>query len=713
MKLRYALVILLAAGSLKAQIGQADWATAVPKNFSEPAWLDQGLVFVGNWEPLVFRRRHGANLPVDLKQQYLREHTEATVVALKRAGVNMILTHFYKTGLKAERDDVALAKKLGVLCHKHGLKLGTYIGGTMFAETLLRDVPEAKNWVRYDEHGEPVRYGSQTYRYRPDFNDPAYVEYMKKVIRVAIEDVKTDLIHFDNFALISPPATGDTPEINRRFRAFLAKKYTPEQLKQRLGFSDISAVTVPTWDGIAHPAAISPIGDPLIQEWIDFRCQDLADYYRKLADYIRQLNPKVVVEINPHGIFGTNRAFLNGIHHARLVRHGSVFWSEEPNEAQVTPDGILISKIRSLKMARHLDETMFIYTGPQRANPRTRSYRLLMAESMAFNRNCLGDVGSPLSAPQLPGDAKHYIRFYLDHNGPLFAATKDVADVAILRSFPSMAYNSIGPQLETTLMEQVLIQYKIPFTYVFDSDLGDLSRYRAVILADQESLSDKAVEQLRNYVRNGGGLVATGQTSLYNDWRRRRADYGLADVLHLHLRIGGRVPSQLHFYRSPAEAPPLEQRSRFGQGRVAYVAAVTPARPIPNVARMGASGFRHDYWRLPRNARQIVAAIRYAAGSPFSVEFGDAPLTTVMQLTDKRDGSERLLHWINYQLQSPVSATPVTVAVPPGKRVTGVQLFSPDREATSLKFSVRDGRASFTLPALEVYEIAALRLANR
>ena len=52
--------------------------------------------------------------------------------------------------------------------------------------------------MRYDEHGDAVRYGEQTYRYRPDFNHPGYVEYMKKVVRVAIEDVKTDLIHFDN-----------------------------------------------------------------------------------------------------------------------------------------------------------------------------------------------------------------------------------------------------------------------------------------------------------------------------------------------------------------------------------------------------------------------------------------------------------------------------------------------------------------------------------
>jgi hypothetical protein len=690
--------LLIPCATAEAQIGNATWATPVPKDFEEPAWWNQGVVFVGNWEPLVFRLRHWPELPVDVAEQYRREHTEETVIKLKEMGVNMILTHFYKTGLDSDREDIEVAKQLGVLCRKHGLKLGTYIGGTIFAETLLRDVPEAKNWIRYDEHGDPVRYGEQTDRYRPDFNHPGYVEHMKKVIRVAIEEVKTDLIHMDNHALIAPPWTGNSPEVNRRFREFLAKKYTAAQLKDRFGFSDIRAVTVPSWHGIARPAAISPIGDPLIQEWVDFRCQDFAEYYGKISDYARSLNPSVVMELNPHGIYGSNRAFLNGVDHARLVRHGSVFWSEEPNEAQVDENGILVSKIRSMKLARSLDQMLFSYTGPQRANPATRSYRLLMAESMAFNRNSLGDIGGPLNAYDLPEDARKYIRFYRDNNRH-FASTSVVADVAVLRSFPSMAMNSLAPHLDTTLVEQVLIQHKIPFTYVFDQDLGDLSKYRALILASQEALSDRAVEQIREYVRRGGGLFATGHTSLYNDWRRVRSEYGLADVLKIRV--------------SPSRALPAEGRGSFGQGRFAYLPAVMPAHPIQDMTSIGAAGFGNSYWMLPKNAGQIASAIRYAAGGPLSAEFEGAPLTTVMELTDKADGSERILHWLNYKLGYPAGGASVTVAAPGGKKVKAVRLLSPDRDgASTVTFTAEQGRVRFALPSLEVYNVAILEISN-
>jgi hypothetical protein len=697
--------VLFISAIAEAQIGSATWATTVPKNFAEPAWWDQGVVFVGNWEPLIFRRRQGRELPVNYEELYEREHTEETVLKLKQAGVNLIITHFYKAGLEAEREDVEYTKRLAELCHKHGMKIGTYIGGTIFAETLLRDVPEAREWIRRDEHGEPIRYGDQTYRYRPDFNHPGYVEFMKRVIRVAIEDVKTDLIHFDNHALIAPPWTGDTPEINRRFREFFKRKYTPQQLKDRLGFSDISAVTVPTWQGVSQPSAMSPINDPLIQEWIDFRCQDFAEYYGKLAEYIRQLNPNVVVELNPHGIYGTNRAFLNGIDHARLLPHGSVFCSEEPNEAHVDAQGDLVSKIRSLKLARSLEQTLFIYTGAQRADKPTRSYRLLMAEAMAFNRNCFGDIGSPLVAYDLPEDALHYIRFYHQQDGHL-AATHDVADVAVLRSFPSMAYNSLGPQLETTLVEQTLIQYKVPFTYVFDQGLRDLSRFKAVVLTNQESLSDKAVELLTAYVRNGGAVLATGRTSLYNDWRRRRPDFGLADVLDVHYREG-RLPEN--------------HRNKFGRGHAVYLPAIVSADQIAGLetpadavaSPLGMTGFGSKYWKPAKNAAEIVDALRWLTGSPFSVEFNNAPLTTVMNFTERNDGRERVVHWLNYALGSPVDAAELTVATGPGRRVRSVQLLSPDTQGEkTIEFHQQGDRVAFRLPSLEVYEMAVLRFAE-
>ncbi|MEB2363089.1 MAG: beta-galactosidase trimerization domain-containing protein [Bryobacteraceae bacterium] len=670
--------------------------------FKEPEWWDRGVVFVGNWEPLNVRLRYGRDavtggeLPVNVIDRYMREHSEETVLKLKEAGVNLIIAHFYKMGLEADREEIELTRKLGELCHKHGMKLGVYIGDTIYADTMLRDNPKAREWLLYMENGDSVRYGGQTFRHRVDFNHPGYVEHIKNVIRVAVEEVKADLIHFDNVLRGRPPFTGNTPEINRRFHEFLRGKYTPEQLKQRFGFSDISNVRVPSWSGIADPAGVTIITDPMVQEWTDFRCHDLADYYGKLAAHIRSLNPNVIVELNPHGINGSNRAFLSGVDHARLVQHGSVFWTEEANDAEVDPQGILVSKIRSLKVGRSLNRTVFIkcrFVNDPSTRVAGSSYKLRMAEAMAFNRNCLGDVGKPLDVYEMPEAARSFVRFYHEQNR-LFQGTRNVADVAVLRSFASMAYNSVEPHRDTMLIEQVLIQNKVPFDIIFDQQIENLGRYKAVILGSQECLPEKAIEKIREYVRNGGGLVATGHTSLFTDWRRVRREYALSDVLGIRLRTGRELP--------------MAQRRAFGKGRAAYIPTVVAAKPLPPASTWGTRGFDRRFWHLPRNAEEIMVALRYAAGSAFSVEFTGAPLTTVAELTEQAAGT-RILHWINYKRGAVVPPVEVTMAVPEGRKVGGVEAISPDREGWQvLEFQTEGGRIRFRMPQLETYNLAVV-----
>jgi hypothetical protein len=122
------------------------------------------------------------------------------------------------------------------------------------------------------------------------------------------------------------------------------------------------------------------------------------------------------------------------------------------------------------------------------------------------------------------------------------------------------------------------------------------------------------------------------------------------------------------------------------------------------------AGFTSRFWALPKNSEQILAAIRYAAGGAFSVEFAGAPPTAVMELTEKRDGSERALHWVNYQLDSAVEPVEVALVVPEEKTVARVVLLSPDRGGEQpLRFKVERGRILFRMPRLETYSVAVVK----
>jgi hypothetical protein len=96
-----------------------------------------------------------------------------------------------------------------------------------------------------------------------------------------------------------------------------------------------------------------------------------------------------------------------------------------------------------------------------------------------------------------------------------------------------------------------------------------------------------------------------------------------------------------------------------------------------------------------------------------AAEFESAPLTTVMELTEKTDGSARMLHWVNYKPGTKVLPANVTVAVPRAARVTGVELFSPDHAPRRAQFTTASGRVRFTLAAPEVYEMAVISLAKQ
>jgi hypothetical protein len=79
---------------------------------------------------------------------------------------------------------------------------------------------------------------------------------------------------------------------------------------------------------------------------------------------------------------------------------------------------------------------------------------------------------------------------------------------------------------------QALVEARIPFEMADDRqmDAQHIGRYRVLVLPDIAALSDKQCQQIRDFVNAGGRIVATGETSLYDELGKRRANFGLADL---------------------------------------------------------------------------------------------------------------------------------------------------------------------------------------
>jgi hypothetical protein len=426
----------------------------------------------------------------------------------------------------------------------------------------------------------------------------------------------------------------------------------------------------------------------------------LSLYYEEMADYIHSLNSAAVVESNPsHGLAGFNTYWSQGVDYPRLLAPTQAVWTEEGNAATVTSQGILVSKIRTYKMATHLGNKIFTYTGVSYSGPEQNEtqMKLEMAEAMTYNRQCLGMIGGVLSTQDLPASARKYVRFFTE-NFHFYRDVETVADVAVLHSFQSLAFNNGQPYDSTWLFEQALIQAKVPFNVVFD--LKDLSRYRVLVLGDQECLADGEMEWIRQCVANGLGLVATGLTSLYTPERKLRRDFGLADLCKIHAQRLHEGEPVTDFIRP---GPPI--RSGWMKGRVVYIPEVKPSIPRPIDEPMTSK-----YWKLPVNWAELIGSVQWAAGRGLSLEV-QAPLTITAELLHQKEAGALVLHLINYDAARHPSVKDIHVRLETRKigKVKQVSLSSPDlEEVHSLPFSETGDQVRFSVPLLETYNIVTV-----
>ena len=78
-----------------------------------------------------------------------------------------------------------------------------------------------------------------------------------------------------------------------------------------------------------------------------------------------------------------------------------------------------------------------------------------------------------------------------------------------------------------------LVRARIPYLPVHIDDV-ESSAFRLLILPNIGALSDAQCGGIRRFVEKGGSMVATGQTSLYDEWGDPRPDFALADLFGAH-----------------------------------------------------------------------------------------------------------------------------------------------------------------------------------
>lgn len=301
-------------------------------------------------------------------------------------------------------------------------------------------------------------------------------------------------------------------------------------------------------DGTNRTDAIPPranLDDIAYREYLVWRGERLEQHYAKLQQRLKAANPNAVVmtwTVNA-GRYGH---FLHSPR-AMPTRMNQLFdlpmqewWQDETNFGASVAPAFGAAYIRAVAGDRPAASEAYLMS---RGNPYgTDSFpkhERITRNLHAMTNGCvcaeaLGWTGHRESVVAAFDVVKQREAF-LTHTEPLPWAALLVSEQT--RQF--YAYRDIADRFLPHVfgMFRVAMEEHFPLTLINDWDVAaPFAKYKVLILAGAAALSDSQCVAIREFVRAGGGLVVTGETSLCDELGRPRKDFALADLLGVSYR---------------------------------------------------------------------------------------------------------------------------------------------------------------------------------
>ena len=337
-----------------------------------------------------------------------------------------------------------------------------------------------------------------------------------------------------------------------------------------------------------------------------------------------------------------------------------------------------------------------------------------------------------------------------------FVNQSSVTNLGVLLSEQTNAfYKAPGGADNTEFMEgmyKALLDGRFLFDFVHEDKLTPeaLSKYRALILPNSACLNDAQCQALRTYADNGGSLLGTFETAMYDEHGQPRAESGLSDVFGIQ-RAGLRVaPNGNSAYaRIERDHPILEgfTGTKLLPLSEYYIPLKAIANPVLTVLppypafppEMVYARITHTDQPAIVLSEQAVSRRAFIPGdidrSHWRSQDGDlsrllgnvirwilngtAPVTVegegIAELFAWKTDSGHALHILNYTNPNmlrgwmthnyPIGGQRIHFALPAGTSVTRVQLLRAGKPAP---FTRKGNVIEFTIPQVVDYEVAAI-----
>jgi len=300
------------------------------------------------------------------------------------------------------------------------------------------------------------------------------------------------------------------------------------------------------------------------------------------------------------------------------------------------------------------------------------------------------------------------------------------------------------------------VESRIPFNLADERQLEPdfISRYRVLVLPNVAALSDKQCAQLRDYVEKGGSIVATHETSLFDEWGKPRANFALAElfgcdyagktdqrVQNSYLTVHGPHPLTAGFDDAPRIMAGTKLVHVRPHGAVSAPLTLVPSYPdlpmervftnvrqtdtpmvyLRNVGRGRVVYFPFDldrcFWETSNQDHLALLrnAVLWAAGTNQPMTVKGPGMVDVSYWRQKDSVTAHLVNLTNPMAMKgymreilPMGPYSVSLELPPGRAVKAVRLLEAGTPARTRNDA---GRLLVEVPRITVHEVIAVDLA--
>jgi hypothetical protein len=307
---------------------------------------------------------------------------------------------------------------------------------------------------------------------------------------------------------------------------------------------------------------------------------------------------------------------------------------------------------------------------------------------------------------------------------------------------------------------QALIEARISFELVHDRllDAAHVGQFKTLILPNIAALSDAQCDQLRAFVKNGGSVIATYETSLCDECGVRRKDFGLADLFGVgwtgrtegpmqnsYLRLEHDTARGHQLLKGLEDAPRIvngvwrlevEPREKFAQAPLTLIPSypdlpmekVYPRVEKTDIAQVflresGKGRVVYFPWDIDRTFWEVLSvdhfkllrnAVEWATNEEPPVSVSGVGVLDVTAWRQKNSMTVHLVNLTNPMMMKgplreliPVSEQQVRLRLPDGAQVSKVHLLAADKKP---RFTQRGRELHVIVPSILDHEVVAVDL---